>query len=200
METIDLKRTWRALYRATSRPELLDVPTRKAVVVDGDSQPGGEGFRRAIEAIYGVTYALKYGLKRMGVIDFHVLALEALWEIPGEGAAPGEGWQWTAFVAVPDAVTALQVREAAAAAAAKRSNPALPLVRLRTIREGRCAQVLHVGPYDAEQPTIDALLRFVAEQGYVVAGAHHEVYLNDPRRVGPERTRTIIRYAVSRRQ
>ncbi len=200
METLDLKREWKALYTARRTPALVDVPARHALVVDGEGAPASEAFAQAIGALYGVAYTLKFTLKRAGIADYPVLALETLWDFGAGGGAPrpGEPWTWTAFIDVPDVVTAPLVREAARTAAAKRPSPALERVRLRTIREGRAAQVMHVGPYDAEAATIAQLVAFIAAEGCVIPGRHHEVYLSDPRRAAPERLKTIIRYPVKR--
>ena len=198
METFDLRHDWKALYTARRTPAFLEVPARKALIVDGEGAPAAEAFPQAIGALYGVAYTLKFGLKRAGVADYPVLALEALWDPGAAGGAPGAGevWRWTAFIAVPDLVTAKMVRDAAAAARARRETPGLEQVRLRFIREGRSAQVLHVGPYATEMPTIAALQAFIVEEGYTISGRHHEVYLSDPRRTAPDRLRTIIRYPV----
>ena len=163
-------------------------------MVDGQGTPEGEQFAAAIGALYGVAYTLKFTLKRAGVLDYPVLPLEALWDLPPEGVGD---WCWTALIAVPDAISARDVRVAAATARG-RGTPATDTVRLRTLSEGRCAQVMHVGPYDAEAPTIEVLHRFIADQAYAISGRHHEIYLSDPRRTSPDRLRTIIRYPVKR--
>jgi hypothetical protein len=88
------------------------------------------------------------------------------------------------------------VEAAKALAEAKRPQTPYENASLTTIAEGRALQMLHVGPYDAEQPTLDALHRYAADHGLVVAGKHHEIYLNDPRKSGPSRAKTVIRLPV----
>ena len=78
-----------------------------------------------------------------------------------------------------------------------RIHAALPDVRLEKLREGRAAQILHIGPYSAEGPTIERLHRFVEEQGLRLRGRHHEIYMGDPRRAAPEKLKTIIRHPVA---
>jgi hypothetical protein len=103
------------------------------------------------------------------------------------------------MIAQPDAVTAAMVREAKKTLK-ERKNPArVEEVRLESLREGRCVQILHIGPYDAEQPAIEKLRAFAVENGYEVAGKHHEIYFSDPRRSKPEKLKTIIRFALSKR-
>ncbi|MNP65847.1 Bacterial transcription activator, effector binding domain [compost metagenome] len=88
------------------------------------------------------------------------------------------------------------MEEAKQQAAAKKALPALPLVRLERLEEGKCAQVLHVGPYADEEPTIQRLHAFIEEQGLRLRGKHHEIYLGDPRRAAPDKLQTIIRQPV----
>lgn len=101
-------------------------------------------------------------------------------------------WLWT-MIAQPKAVTPEAVARAVSQVRAKKSNAALDAVRLDTFREGLAAQVLHLGPYAAEEPTIQKLHAFIRDNGYELAGKHHEIYLGDPRRTAPEKLRTIIR-------
>ena len=78
----------------------------------------------------------------------------------------------------------------------ERKNPArVDEVRLESLRKERCVQILHIGPYDAEQPAIEKLLAFAAESGCKVTGKHREIYFSDPRRTKPEKLKTIIRFA-----
>jgi hypothetical protein len=96
----------------------------------------------------------------------------------------------------PDVVTA-EILEQALAKTAKKGLAAQGLVRLERFAEGRCAQVMHLGPYAAEAPTIQRLHAFIADQGLQLRGKHHEIYLSDPRRTTPEKMKTIIRQPVS---
>ncbi|MFA7249457.1 MAG: GyrI-like domain-containing protein [Dehalococcoidia bacterium] len=200
MEIVDLKSEWRALYTAKRTPALLKVPRRTVIAVDGEGAPAGEAFQHAVQALYGVAYTAKFTLKKAGIADFPVMPLEAQWEPGALGwmPGPGEAWRWTALIAVPDLLTARMVRSAAAAAAGKQPNPALAAVAWRSLPGGLAAQVMHVGPYAAEPPTVEVLHAFIADQGCRITGRHQEIYLSDPRRTAPERLRTIIRYAVRR--
>ena len=100
------------------------------------------------------------------------------------------------MIAVPDAVTAAEVAAAAEAAARRRPLPAAGLIRLERLREGLAAQIMHVGPYADEAPTIERLHAFVSAQGYELHGRHHEIYLGDPRRTAPERLKTVLRRPI----
>jgi len=106
-------------------------------------------------------------------------------------------WSWTMLIVQPELVTAKMLAQTAKELATKKDNPAIAQVRLERLKEGLCAQVLRVGSYDAEGPTIAALHEFIAAQGRRPRGKHHEIYLSDPRRVAPERLKTLLRQPIA---
>jgi hypothetical protein len=151
--------------------------------------------------LFAVSYAVKFAVKRApGGIDYRVMPLEGLWWVDDMSrftVADKASWQWTALIAQPDVVTDELVDKGVATAAARRPLPAVGRVRLERLWEGRAAQVLHLGPFSAEGPTIERLHSFIAGQGLGRRGKHHEVYLSDPSRTAPERLRTVIRQPVA---
>ena len=199
---IDYRRELGPLYKAGRNPELVDVPELPFLMVDGEGDPNtAAAYREAIEALYSVSYTLKFTLKRSSVgFDYAVMPLEGLWFSPdSESFTSGRksAWHWTAMILQPELVTEEMVADAVEAAARKRALPAARKLRLERFCEGRAAQVMHVGPYSAEAPTIARLHEFIAEQGLSLAGKHHEIYLGDPRRAQPDKLRTIIRQPVA---
>jgi hypothetical protein len=171
-------------------------------MVDGEGDPNvSQEYRDAVQALYAVSYAVKFAVKRAaGGVDYRVMLLEGLWWVDDMSTFTVDdksGWQWTALIAQPDLVTGELVEQAIAAAAAKRALPAAGRVRLERFREGRAAQVLHRGPFSAEGPTIAGLHGFIAAQGLGRRGKHHEIYLTDPSRTAPERLKTVIRQPVA---
>jgi len=99
----------------------------------------------------------------------------------------------------PDGVRGGEVKEAIAKASAKGDRPGIARLRPEKLTEGPAAQILHIGPYSAEGPTIERLHGFIREQGGRPSGKHHEMYLSDPRRTTPEKLRTILRQPFKRR-
>jgi hypothetical protein len=196
---IDLKRELSDVYTARRKPGLVDIPELKFLMIDGQGDPNTSAdYRQAIEALYSVAYALKFTLKREASLDYPVMPLEGLWSAGDTHDFSSKArWSWTAMLLQPDIVTDELVADAIEQAAQKRSIPAVALMRLETFSEGLCAQVLHIGPYADESPTIAALHEFIAEQGYSLRGKHHEIYLGDPRRSAPDRLRTIIRQPIA---
>ncbi len=193
------------LVARSDRVRLLLVPERRCFSVDGTDAPGSQGFRDAIASLYPLAYTLHFALKRRGV-EAPVGALEGLFWIGQPGPIPpdaydaGPGvrgaWNWRLLLPVPDAATDAEVDAARADVAARKRPPLLDRVRCERWEEGPAAQIMHVGPYDAERPTIERLHRAIGEDGLRARGCHHEIYLSDPGRTKPERMKTLIRQPV----
>jgi hypothetical protein len=200
MKTIDLKKTLKPYYTSsTAKPALVDVPAVNALMADGVGDPNAPAFQEAVGTLYSVAYTLKFAFKKERAIDYPVMALEGLWcaeDLNDFAAERRDRWQWTLLIVQPDVVTKADVAKTIATVKAKGKLARLPEVRLEKFKEGRAAQILHVGPYAAEAPTIERLHRFVEEQGLRLRGRHHEIYLGDPRRSAPEKLRTILRHPV----
>ena len=203
---VDLKRVRPDLYApSATEPALVEVPAMPFLMVDGTGDPNSApAYQHALEALYGVAYTLKFTLKRQMAMDYTVMPLEGLWWTPDmrEFDATRKGdWWWTAMIAQPGEVTPALVAAARDEVQRKKPNPALAQLQLETLDEGLAAQILHLGPYATEGPTLARLHAFIREQGYVFDGArqkHHEIYLSDPRRAAPARIRTIVRQPVTR--
>jgi hypothetical protein len=203
---LDLSKQFKELYFPPRTPVLVEVPPLDFLVCDGRGHPEGGGFQEAFQALYGAAYTLKFSTKAQDPsLDWKVMPLEAYWWVPGVedlglqavDESRKEDWEWRALIAQPDYVTAEMLDDAREELVRRRKGgPRLADVRLERVDEGRCAQVMHVGPYAGERPTIEALHAFVAGQGLRISGHHHEIYLGDPRRTAPEKLRTVIRYAV----
>ena len=193
------------LYRAPTRePELVHVPELTFVMIDGHGDPNtATAYRDAIEALYGLSYTLKFALQKELDLTYRVGPLEGLWWADDMADFTMERkaeYHWTAMIAQPDAVTPERFAHARDEIGRKKVLAALGSARLERYAKGLCAQVLHVGPYSAEGPTIERLHACIEEMGHHFDGhlqKHHEIYLGDPRRTAPERWRTIIRQPIS---
>jgi len=182
------------------RVRFVMVPRSAFLAIDGTEAPGSETFLAAIGALYGIAYRLHFALKARG-IDERVGMLEALyWMSPEEltADAPTDGsramsWRWRLLIAVPEAATEDDVDAACRAPA---DDPVAVRVYLDRWTEGPSAQILHVGPYGDETPTLRRLHAAIEAAGLRPRGAHHEIYLNDPNRVGEDRARTVLRQPV----
>jgi hypothetical protein len=192
---------WNVLMLKVPRePVLVKVPTMKFLMVDGKGDPAvSPDFRDAIGALYGLAYTMKFMLKARGVTEPVPMPLEGLFWADDMSAfmkARRGEWQWTLMLLQPSAVDAKLLKEAREKLAKKRKGAVIPAVRLARFAEGTCAQVLHLGPYADERPTIQRLHRFISEQGCELAGRHHEIYLSQPGRGDPAKMKTVIRQPV----
>jgi hypothetical protein len=198
MKRIDFKQEFGEFYFPRSKEvTVVDVPAMNFASVDGKGDPNtSASYREAIEALYGVSYALKFALKFSKVADYKVGPLESLWWSDEGGAlslGSKERWNWTAMIMQPDVVSLEAFRDAVNQVRAKRNPPALSHVRFGPFHEGQAAQILYVGPYASEGPTIERIHQFIRDRGGHPSGKHHEIYLGDPRRSVPERLKTVIR-------
>ncbi|OHD74789.1 MAG: hypothetical protein A2177_15495 [Spirochaetes bacterium RBG_13_68_11] len=185
------------ILKVPRKPVLVKVPALKYLMVDGQGNPAkSAAFRDSIGALYGLAYTMKFMLKARGVTDAVPMPLEGLFWADDMSAfirARRGEWKWTLMLLQPTAVDAKLLKAARAELVRKKKNAKLPPVRLRRFAEGTCAQVLHLGPYAAERPTIEGLHRFIEESGYVKTGKHHEIYISIPGRGDPAKMKTVIR-------
>jgi hypothetical protein len=179
------------------RVRFVEVPERRFLAVDGCERPGGQTFQNAIMTLYPVAYTLHFLLRKAGV-SAPVGTLEGLYWLAPEDVTerPGRPMSWRLMIPIPVEASEQDVEQAIHDAAAKRQLPALGLLRVVTWAEGPSAQILHVGPYAGETPTIGKLMAAIGAAGYQACGPHHEIYMNDPRRVGEAQTKTVLRHAV----
>jgi len=200
---LDLTKQFPELYSAGREPALLEVPESSFLMVDGHGDPNvSPAYAHAVEALYSVSYTLKFALKRgPHQLDHRVMPLEGLWWVPDTvrfSTTPKADWNWTMMIRQLDEVDQDLFAAAVRDVSSRKAVPAAPLLRLARFGDGLAAQVLHIGPYAAEGPTIQRLHAFISEHGYGLTGKHHEIYLGDPRRAAPERLRTILRQPVVR--
>ncbi len=202
MDKIDFKKDFKELYGTGQTPALVNVPRLKFLMVDGKGEPAGSvEFQNAVEALYGLSFTIKFDLKKEGTTpEYSVAPLEGLWWMangkPFDMHAKAQ-WRWTLMIAQPAHIKDINVIRAIKTLRSKKQNPAIEHVRFSAFEEGRCAQILHIGPYAEEAPTIALLHEFARQHHYKLHGKHHEIYLGDPRRAKPDKLRTILRHPVS---
>lgn len=197
MKKIDFKKELDS-YKAKAKPVIIDIPAMQYLMIDGKGDPNTSAdYKHAVEALFTVSYTLKFMIKKgEAAIDYGVAPLEGLWwsdNIEDFVTGNKENWDWTMMIMQPEYITADLFKEATAMAGKKKDLPALPLLRLQTYNEGLCGQVLHTGPFSDEGPVIQRLHDYIIAEEYELTGKHHEIYLNDFRKVAPAKMKTIIR-------
>jgi len=146
-----------------------------------------------------LSYALKFRVKKSTGVDYAVMPLEGLWwtDDPSQFNVSNKAiWKCTAMIMQPEYVAAEMVAKALEEITEKKGLPALERVRFESYHESLSAQIMHIGPYAAEEPTIARLHSFIRESGYELNGKHHEIYLSDPRRMAAEKLRTVLRQPI----
>jgi len=167
--------------KSKKEPQILEMPPQKMAVVYGKGTPD-KVFAELMPALYGSVYTLKFDLKKKGLPTFKVSGLRARY--PDAHLLPVEQWTHIIGLPIPEDTTSLPQKV-----------PGVE-VKLETWQYGTVAQILHLGGYDQEQPTIERLHKFIEENGYEIAGAHEEEYLTTPDAKVPK---TIIRYVVKKK-
>ena len=200
---LDYKKELQHLYRPSTKEfVVVDVPPMKFLMIDGHGDPNtAQEYADAVEALYAVAYRLKFMSKQESGTNYVVPPLEGLWWAEDMETftthRDKSAWDWTMMIMQPEWITQEMFEQAVAQVAKKKDLPALPRLRLETYHEGPSAQIMHVGSYDDEGPVLARLhTEFIAENGYEEAGKHHEIYLSDPRKVAPEKLKTILRQPI----
>ncbi|HUV89890.1 MAG TPA: GyrI-like domain-containing protein [Anaerolineae bacterium] len=208
MSKLDLRKQLKHLYAPSAKKvEVVDVPRFEFAMVDGEIEPGrgpedSPAFQEALEALYGISYTLKFAskLRKEDPLDYTVMALEGLWWVEeGEfDITHPEGWRWTLMIMQPDHITPGMYEDALRQLRQKKGErPGFSRLRFESFQEGLCVQIMHVGPYAEESATIARMHAFAQENGYRLCGKHHEIYLGDPRRASPEKMKTVLRHPIT---
>jgi hypothetical protein len=205
MTKTDFKKELKHLFRSSARQfEVVEVPPMQYLVIDGHGDPNtAQEYKDAVEALFAVAYGLKFMSKKELDKDFVVPPLEGLWWAEDMETFTSQrdksAWDWTMMIMQPEWITQEMFTAAIKQAERKKDLPALPKIRLEPYHEGLAVQILHIGSYDDEAPTIAKMHHeFMPANGYQLAGKHHEIYLSDPRKVPTEKLKTIIRQPVGR--
>ncbi|MCJ7483096.1 MAG: GyrI-like domain-containing protein [Thermodesulfovibrionales bacterium] len=197
MNKIDFKKELKHLYQPSAKEvALVEVPAMNFLMVDGQGDPNtSRSYQEAVEALFSVAYAIKFKVKKTLAIDYGVPPLEGLWwadDMAKFSVDDKSAWMWTMMIMQPEFVNAAMVRETIAEVKAKKNPAALALLRFAPFNEGKCAQILHIGPFSAEGPTIARVHAFISSLGKL-SGKHHEIYLSDIRKADPAKWKTVIR-------
>jgi len=199
MAKLDLYKEHKQEYITPKKPALIKVGSAKYLTIAGCGEPGGEALQACVGALYSVAFTLKMEKKFAGQ-DYRVCHLEGLWwgdsvDQPLPEAAPS-AWNWKLLIRVPEFITKRDLDKTIPKLEEKGKAAEAASVELERINEGLSVQMLHVGPYSKEKKTVAEMMILAESKSLSFRGPHHEIYLSDPRRVAPERLRTILRLPV----
>jgi len=202
-DKIDLYKQHKDQYVTPKKPVLVTMNEATYLTISGRGAPGGPEFTERIGALYGAAFTIKMTRRFGGQQDYVVSKLEAQWWLDGESCdfanVPKEKWNWRLMIRTPPFVKQKELADAARKLIEKGKAPCADQVKLESITEGLCVQMLHVGPYEEEARSIGVMSAFAEEKGLALHGRHHEIYLSDPRRIAPEKLKTILRLPVRKR-
>jgi hypothetical protein len=202
LKKIDYKKELKHLYNASlKKAEIVDISLMNFLMIDGEGDPNtSQAFKDAVEALFSISYSLKFMIKKgKEGIDYGVLPLEGLWwaddmlQFNIENKAK---WKWTLMIMQPEYITERLFHESIEQVKKKKDLEAVSKVRFELFSEGKSAQIMHIGPFSKEGPTIEKLHNFIKENGFKLVGKHHEIYLSDIRKATPEKWKTIIRQPI----
>ena len=213
MKTLDLKKQFKHLYQPSAKKiDILQVPRLQFAMIDGAIEKGSEPgksttFAEATQALYSISYTLKFMLKKRKTspIDYPVLALEGLWWVEDGmfDITVKDNWFYTLMILQPEVITPEIFAEGVQEVRRKKGeSEVFSMLRLVHFEEGLCVQTMHIGPYATEPATIERMRAFAQENGYRdcvgLDRKHHEIYLGDPRKADPAKLKTVLRHPVER--
>ncbi len=198
MAKIDLKKELKQFYNPSAKEVVaVDVPAMNFLMIDGEGDPNtAPQYAASIEALFSVSYALKFMIKKGTGVDYGVMPLEGLWwvdDMTKFSVERKDEWKWTSMIMQPKYVTAEYVNAAIENTRKKKDLPALPKLRFEKFHEGPAVQIMHIGPFSAEEPNIAKMHAFIQNSGHTLSGKHHEIYLSDIRKTAPEKLKTVLR-------
>ena len=203
MKKIDFKKELKHLYRPSVKSvEKVTVPVMNFLMINGQGDPNtSQEFQDAVEALYPVAYTLKFMVKKGDMaIDYGVMPLEGLWwsdDMSAFSANRKEAWKWTLMIMQPEFITLAMFEEAIEQVRLKKNPVSLSQLRFESFEEGEAAQIMHIGPFSDEGPTIEKVHAFIESSGKERRSKHHEIYLSDTRKADPAKWKTVIRQPYS---
>jgi hypothetical protein len=202
---VDFKKELNELYNPKAGQfTLVNVPAMQYLMVDGHGDPNTvPAYQEAVASLFSVSFTLKFHSKNVMNRDYVVPPLEGLWwseNYDDFRSGRKDNWSWTMMVMVPDWLGQPEVEEAVGAVRSKKPKINVDSLRFATLHEGLCAQIMHIGSYDDEAPTLMKLHDvWLPENGLQERLKHHEIYIGDPRKTEPSRLKTVLRQPVEQR-
>ena len=198
MEKIDLKKELKDLYNPSAKEiAIVEVPKMNFLMIDGSGDPNtSQEYKDALEALFSLSYMLKFVIKKTRGVDYSVMPLVGLWcvnDMSKFSVEHKDSWKWTSMIMQPEQVTEDKVAKALEELKKKKKLVALSKIRFESFYEGKSAQIMYIGPFSNEGPTIQKIHEFIRKHECTLGGRHHEIYVSDPRRVAPEKMKTILR-------
>lgn len=203
MEKSDYKKVYKDLYLPKNSPSIIEVPSMRFAMIEGEGDPNGEAFAQATAALYGFSYAVKMSYKSkdipQGFYDYAVFPLEGVWDLidPNKPVTDKSNFAYTIMIRQPEFLTDSLFERFLSETKKKKPNICLDKLKYGTIEEGLCCQMLHLGSYDSEPESFNRMDVFCNDKGYErISRNHREIYLSDARKTAADKLKTVLRYRV----
>ncbi|WP_247654854.1 GyrI-like domain-containing protein [Chitinophaga varians] len=199
MDKLDLTKAFKSYYTATTAPQLAVIEKGLFLTINGKGDPNGDVYAENLGALYAVAYGIKFLCKKADK-DFTVSKLEGFWWVEDTSVeplqVPRSEWYYELAIRMPDYVTRQQLSASVLSAEKKKQSQLFRNVDLKTKEEGKCVQLMHIGPFSEEPASLQKMEGFMHQHGLQMNGRHHEIYLSDYRKTAPEKLKTILRHPV----
>lgn len=206
MEKLDLTKKYKTYFTSKTKPEIVEIESAQFISLADKGDPAGKSFSENIQALYATAYAIKFMFKELGK-DFTVSKLEGLWwydenkfaEVSMEDAPKliaREEWEYRLLIRLPEYVTENDLNKGIEAAFAKKKLEIVKSIEFYKMNEGKCVQMLHIGPFSKEGETLQEMKKLIDENGFQKNGLHHEIYLSDFNKTAEDKLKTILREPV----
>jgi hypothetical protein len=196
---LDLTKEHKQYYTAKSTPVIVEFGEIPYLTIEGKGEPAGKVFTKSVETLYSLAYGIKKICKAQRR-DFSVPKLEGLWWVKSNKPAlevPRKDWFWKLLIRLPEFVTSERLIDAKEEVFKKKGLLLIKDTKFEKIDEGKCIQIMHIGPYSTEPETIEKIKKVMKDQGFTENGLHHEIYISDPRKTPPKKMKTILRQPVT---
>lgn len=207
MNKFEWKKHSKELYLPKQKPAIIEVPEMKFFTIEGKGNPNSEPFKKNIETLYSLSYAVKMmskkGMTPEGYFDYTVFPLEGYWDLDEKGRKLDylnkDHLVYKLMIRQPDFVTEDVFHYALDNVNGKKKAIDLEGVRFESITEGLCVQALHIGSYEGEPETFELMEQFCSQNNLKRAEkTHKEIYLSDARKTAPEKLKTVLRFKVTK--
>ena len=196
---LDLTKEYKEYYKAKTIPSIVEFGEIPYLTLEGKGEPAGEVFTESVETLYPLAYGIKKICKAQRK-DFAVPKLEGLWWVKSDKPAlevPRKDWYWKLLIRLPDFATPEMLIDAKEEVFKKKGLPLIKEAKFEKLNEGKCIQIMHIGPYSTEPETIEKMKKVMKDKGFTENGLHHEIYISDPRKTAPEKMKTILRLPIA---
>lgn len=205
MDKLEYRKVYKNLYLPKTNPTIIEIPSMNFVVIDGEGDPNGEDFALVTEALYSFSYAVKMSYKGNDIpkdfYDYTVFPLEGVWDLVDKSkpSTDKSNFAYSLMIRQPDFLDNDLFMRFLKETQNKKPNPFLNKLQFKTIEEGLCCQILHLGSYDNEPASFLRMTQYCMDKGYRRKSLkHREIYLSDPRKIQASKLKTVLRFKVEK--